>query len=149
MTHVNLYLLFFLILTINQIFYIPSFPKPIMLFAKKKKMIDVRELQRRGVVRIPKQDIVVPTDREGFVEFGAEAKPVAQMQEVSSSSSAMDFLGSSSAAAVPSAASGRMESERITELDNKIYKLEQRIELLEKKLDVNQPSEPNLGVMGW
>jgi hypothetical protein len=122
-----------------------------MLFVKKKKMIDVRELQRRGVVRIPKQDIVVPTDREGFVEFGSNAQSIQTTQtseETSPTPNVMDFLGSSSAAAVPSS-SNHAESERITELDNKIYKLEQRIELLEKKLDVNQPSEQNLGVMGW
>jgi len=117
-----------------------------MIFGKKKRMIDVRELQRRGVVRIPKQDIVVPTDGEGFVEFGANAQPT--NPEESPPGNAMDFLGSSSAAAVPSA-SNRMESERITELDNKIYKLEQRIELLERKLDVNQSPEPSAGVMGW
>jgi hypothetical protein len=121
-----------------------------MIFGKKKRMIDVRELQRRGVVRIPKQDIVVPTDREGFVEFGSNAQPITTSETPTESSTpnVMDFLGSSSAAAVPSA-SNEMESERITGLDNKIYKLEQRIELLEKKLDVNQSPEPSVGVMGW
>jgi len=118
-----------------------------MIFKKKKRMIDVRELQRRGVVRIPKQDIVIPTDNHGFVELGNDAKPTEPSSQTTTSS-AMDFLGSSSAAAVPSS-SNRIESERITELDNKIYKLEQRIELLEKKLDISQPSGPNLGVMGW
>lgn len=121
-----------------------------MIFGKKKRMIDVRELQRRGVVRIPKQDIVVPTDREGFVEFGANNQ-LTETSETSSeppASSFVDFLGSSSSAAVPSP-SNRMESERITELDNKIYKLEQRIELLEKKLDVNQSDDSSVGVMGW
>ena len=121
-----------------------------MIFGKKKRMIDVRELQRRGVVRIPKQDIVVPTDNSGFVELGANAQPASTTStETSSTPNVMDFLGSSSSAAVPPASGNKMESERITELDNKIYKLEQRIELLEKKLDVNQSPEPNVGVMGW
>jgi len=118
-----------------------------MIFRKKKRMVDVRELQRRGVVRIPKQDIIVPTDNSGFVELGANAQPTST--ESPPTTSVMDFLGSSSAAAVPSASGNRVDSERMTELDNKIYKLEQRTELLEKKLDINQPTEPNLGVMGW
>jgi len=122
-----------------------------MIFRKKKRMVDVRELQRRGVVRIPKRNIVVPTDSKGFVELGANAQPISPTAstETSSPTNAMDFLGSSSAAAVPSASGNQLESERITELDNKIYKLEQRIELLEKKLDVNQSEDTNVGVMGW
>lgn len=119
-----------------------------MIFGKKKRMIDVRELQKRGVVRIPRKDIVIPTDQKGFVEFGADSKPITQTK-TSSTANVMDFLGNSSAVAVLAESESRVESERVTELDNKIYKLEQRIELLEKKLDVNQPAERNLGVMGW
>ena len=121
-----------------------------MLFKKQKRMIDIRELQRRGVVRIPKQDIVVPTNRDGFVEFGTDAK--IKTHPTTSPTSNSEFFGfmdsSSSAAAVPSS-TNRTESERITNLDNKIYKLEQRIELLERKLDVNQSSGTSVGVMGW
>jgi len=117
-----------------------------MLFRKKKRMIDVRELQRRGVVRIPKRNIVVPTNGEGFIELGGNTESTPAKSNPTTN--VMDFLGNSSAAAVPSP-SRNVESERITELDNKIYKLEQRIELLERKLDVNQPTETNLGVMGW
>ena len=126
-----------------------------MIFGKKRKMIDVRELQRRGVVRIPKKDIVVPTNREGFVEFGANAQPITPQTDSTETSrpSVMDFLGTSPATTTPpedpAVSENGMESERITELDNKIYKLEQRIELLERKLDINPQSEPNLGVMGW
>jgi hypothetical protein len=123
-----------------------------MIFRKKKRMIDVRELQRRGVVRIPKQNVVVPTDRDGFVEFGSRTKQVRSETPTPTSSSNTEFFGfmdsTSSPAAVPSSLN-RDESERITELDNKIYKLENRIELLEKKLDVNQPSDNPVGVMGW
>jgi hypothetical protein len=118
-----------------------------MIFGRKKRMIDVRELQRRGVVRIPKQDIVVPTNREGFVEFGTNSQPKTPTKN-SPSTSIIDFLGNSSAAAVPSL-SRRTESERISELDNKIYKIEQRIELLERKLNVNQPDNSPVGIMGW
>ena len=122
-----------------------------MLFRKKKRMIDVRELQRRGVVRIPKQDVVVPTDREGFVEFGSTSKPINTETSSPTPSSNTEFFGfmDSSPTSTPPTTTDREESERVTELDNKIYKLENRIELLEKKLDVNQPSEPSVGVMGW
>lgn len=120
-----------------------------MIFRKKRRMIDVRELQRRGVVRIPKQDVVIPTDRDGFVEFGSGIK--SNNSETTSPSSNTEFFGfmNSSSLKTPSTTTNRAESERISELDNKIYKLENRIELLEKKLDVNQSSEPSVGVMGW
>ena len=123
-----------------------------MLFRKKKRMIDVRELQRRGVVRIPKQDVVVPTDRDGFVEFGSTSKQInteTYSPTPSSNTELFGFMESSSSTSTPTTSTGRDESERITELDNKIYKLENRIELLEKKLDISQPSEPSVGVMGW
>ena len=123
-----------------------------MLFRKKKRMIDVRELQRRGVVRIPKQDVVVPTDRDGFVEFGSTSKPInteTSSPTPSSNTELFGFMDSSSSTSTPVTSTGRDDSERVTELDNKIYKLEQRIELLEKKLDINQPSDNPVGVMGW
>ena len=131
-----------------------------MIFRRKKRMVDVKELQRRGVVRIPKQNIMIPTDQNGFVELGADARPISPTTpaKTSSPTNVMDFLGRSgspesslgdSAAAVPPALGNRADSERMTELDNKIYKLEQRTELLEKKLDINQSSDSNVGIMGW
>jgi hypothetical protein len=124
-----------------------------MIFRKKKRMIDIRELQKRGVVRIPKNDSIVPTNPEGFVEFGADSKPIPAETESSTPSSNTEFFGfmdsSSPTTQTSSSEIGREESERITELDNKIYKLENRIELLEKKLDVNQPADTPVGVMGW
>jgi hypothetical protein len=122
-----------------------------MLFKKKKKMIDVRELQKRGVVRIPKKDIVVPTNRDGFIEFGANSKSTQQTASTPSTNS--EFFGfMDTTPSTPSTSNGysKIESdEKITNLDNKIYKLEQRIELLEKKLNINKPTESNLGPMGW
>lgn len=114
-----------------------------MLFGKKKDMIDVRELQRRGVVRIPKQDVVVPTNRDGFVEMGSAGNKANTKTQSSSNTEFFGFMDQKSSTP------GRDESERITALDNKIYKLEQRIELLEKKLDINQKPESSVGVMGW
>ena len=115
-------------------------------------MIDVRELQRRGVVRIPKQDTMIPTDQEGFVELTGKSKIASTSAAPSSNSELFGFMDTTSSSA-PAVSEDRDKSERITELDNKIYKLENRIELLEKKLDIDQPSDssssPSVGVMGW
>ena len=123
-----------------------------MLFRKKKRMIDVRELQRRGVVRIPKKDIVVPTNRDGFVEFGTKTKPASSTP--TSNSELFGFMDtpSSSSSNFSNSTDGydkREVDQKITDLDNKIYKLENRIEVLEKKLNISAPSDTNVGVMGW
>ena len=122
-----------------------------MLFRKKKRMIDVRELQKRGVVRIPKNDVVVPTDQDGFIEFGEKSGTTSTETSPPAASSNSELFGfmDTASPATPATSTGRDDSERMTELDNKIYKLENRIELLEKKLDVSQPEDSSVGVMGW
>jgi len=117
-------------------------------------MVDIRELQKRGVVRIPKKNIIVPTDNEGFVELGQTKN----QEPITKNQTNTDFFGftsptptSSEPTSFPTESDGynkREVDQKTTDLDNKIYKLEQRIELLEKKLDVNQPAN-NLGAMGW
>ena len=120
-----------------------------MLFKRKKRMIDVRELQKRGVVRIPENNVEVPQDKEGFVEldkFNEEPKPTTDTYGFATRSSTPNSSNFSSAG------EGYNKQEvdvKITELDNKIYKLEQRIELLERKLDVNPSSDSNTGIIGW
>ena len=122
-------------------------------------MIDVRELQKRGIVRIPKNDVVIPTNQDGFVELGSNGKPK-QKTQPSSNTEFFGFMDSSaeSASSTPASTEFSIEPEgynkrevdtKITNLDNKIYKLENRIELLEKKLDISQPSDTSVGVMGW
>jgi len=123
-----------------------------MLFRKKKRMIDVRELQRRGVVRIPKQDIVIPTNRDGFVEFGTKTTPTSSTP--TSNSELFGFMDTTTTDhQLPTTESGGYDKRevdvKITNLDNQIYKLENRIEVLEKKLDISSPSDTNVGVMGW
>jgi len=120
-----------------------------MFFQKKKKMIDVRELQRRGVVRLPKKDIVVPTNRDGFVEFGGSSQPTTDNQQPTTNVELFGLSNTTDNQQPTTENQERAESSRITALDNKIYKLEQRIELLEKKLDINQSATPSVGVMGW
>jgi hypothetical protein len=127
-----------------------------MIFRKKRGMIDVRELQKRGVVVIPKEEIVIPTDKEGFVDLRQESKPASVKTERSPTSTASFFgFGSNSSESTPSFSSqsdgyNRREVDtKITDLDNKIYKLEQRIELLERKVGVNQPGSSDGGIIGW
>lgn len=132
-----------------------------MIFRRKKRMIDLRELHRRGVVRIPKNDVHIPMNKDGFVELGVNnSKPISQNSTQTNSTTNVDFFGfgntsqpkTSSNSGFSTEQDGynkREVDEKITNLDNKIYKLENRIELLEKKLDVNKPTDTNLGVMGW
>ena len=116
-----------------------------MLFKRKKKMIDVRELQKRGIVRIPKKDIVIPKNREGFIEFGTNGKLTQQTANAPTNNDIFGFANMTSSTSQPTTT----DPNKIVDLDNKIYKLEQRIELLEKKLDINKSTEPKLGPMGW
>lgn len=128
-----------------------------MLFSRRKKdMVDIRELQKRGVVRIPKRNINIPTTSEGFVELGQVSKQPTTKTESTTTSNANFFGFMESSKSTPESQTFSTESdgynkrevdEKTSDLDNKIYKLEQRIELLEKKLDVNQ--QGNTGVMGW
>lgn len=124
-----------------------------MLFKKEKRMIDVRELQRRGVVRIPKNDIVIPTDKEGFVELNKTNKlPSKKTPSNTEFFGFMDSPSNSPESSFPTQTDGydkKEVDEKITSLDNKIYKLENRIQLLERKLDIEQPTNSNVGVMGW
>jgi hypothetical protein len=128
-----------------------------MIFNKKKRrMVDVRELQKRGVVRIPRKEISIPTTSEGFIELGQTTKtqePETNSQENANFFGFMDNSESDSPqpqtfATESDGYNKREVDAKITNLDNKIYKLEQRLELLEKKLDVNQPTN-NVGAMGW
>lgn len=127
-----------------------------MIFKKKKRMIDVRELQRKGVLIIPKKDIIVPTNEEGFVELGNDSKIKIPKTERDTTSNA-EFFGFSNVKtnntnSFQTETQGYNKREvdtKINELDNKIYKLEQRLEVLERKTGVNQPSFSNGGMIGW
>ncbi|MFA4960380.1 MAG: hypothetical protein WC548_01835 [Candidatus Pacearchaeota archaeon] len=122
-----------------------------MLFKKKKGMVDVRDLQKRGIVRISKNDSVVPTNDDGFVDVRSNA-----IASKKTGQSKTDFFYGAKTLGEKKQFSTELEGynkrevdEKITELDNKIYKLEQRIELLEKKTGVNQPSYPENNLIGW
>jgi len=119
----------------------------------------MRELQRRGVVRIPKQDTLIPTDQNGFVEFGNDSKQI-KPKTTSPTKTNTEFFGfMDSSSTTPTqdtefstqtdGYNKREVDEKISELDNKIYKLENRIELIEKNsTSVSRPihqSEPWAG----
>ncbi len=104
-----------------------------MLF-KKNKVIDLTELQRKGVIKSPKKEKTILENKEGFVDLS--------LNQSNSSSDPFLFLSSKN---IDSAVSNdfykkREIDKKIEELDNKIYKLEQRIELLERKLGVGNYS---------
>jgi hypothetical protein len=146
-----------------------------MFFKKKKRMIDLRELQRRGVVvRAPQNRNIVPTDSDGFVELGSgdsgssvansivsgsDSSSTSSGSTGSSSSSFFGFMGdsdSSGTGASSSLSSDTTPSEdlrkisaQLGDLDNKIYKIEQRIELLERKAGVGDSSSSSVGTAGW
>ncbi len=127
-----------------------------MFFGKKRKMIDIGKLQRRGVINFPKEEPQGPeTDSEGFVDLGKNTS--------SEKAGFFEFLGKpSTPLSSPSSSSNfstesegynkREVDEKIFGLDNKIYKLEQRIELLERKAGVGVGSGNNSDTpspIGW
>jgi len=119
-----------------------------MIFKKKKRMVDVRELQKRGVVRIPKEDIEIPTNKEGFIEFGTTKSTLPKKSRQTEFFGSMDTSSTDSFSTESDGYNKRQVDQKITDLDNKIYKLEQRVELLERKVGVNQ-SNTSVGPMGW
>jgi hypothetical protein len=133
-----------------------------MIFRRKKKrMIDVGELARRGGVRkdnsgVPKFD----TNKDGFVDFSkpeVKRKIARTSSGNTSGSDGMDFLnvgnvssGGTDFSTEKDGYSKREVDERIQKLDNVIYKMEQRIELLERKAGVGNSSDnSSVGAMGW
>lgn len=122
-----------------------------MLFRKEKRMVDIRELQKRGVVKIPKNDITIPTNKDGFVDLNKNKStaPTSNTEFFGFMDSPTPTSSENSFSTQIDGYNKREVDEKMTNLDNKIYKLENRIELIEKKLDINQPVNTPVGVMGW
>jgi hypothetical protein len=140
-----------------------------MFFQKKKDMIDIRDLPRKNAAF---DKSFVPKDGLGFVDLTkkrilpselrkqklgiqpASSQPVASS---SSSSSGFSFFDSPTQVASPSLSSSssgpssetdemlRKISMQVSDLDSKIYKMEQRIELLERKAGITDSSSSNSG----
>jgi hypothetical protein len=127
---------------------------------KRKRVVDIRELQKRGVLRIPKDDEVVPTNTEGFVKINKNMQPasvtptnITSSESSNSDDNVMSFFDNPSTSTTSSEFSSQTNGynkqevdEKMQGLDNKIYKLEQRIELLERKAGV---SNSDVGEAGW
>jgi hypothetical protein len=128
-----------------------------MLF-KKKEMIDVEELRKRGRIAKP-GTVLPPTNKQGFIDMSKKVAGKPEMIETTNETSSsiapssggfFGFMDSSSSSSSSSSFStetngyNKQEVDRkIETLDNKIYKLEQRVELLERKVGVNQSSSPS------
>lgn len=122
-----------------------------MFWKRKKKMVDIRELQKRGIMQVPREDVKIPTNKDGFVELNSNSvisPPSPTLDNMDSSGNIMGLMDRSSSSAGSSSSNevSRKISTQISNLDNKLYKLEQRIELLERKAGVNQS---DVGPAGW
>ena len=103
----------------------------------------------------------VVTDAEGFVEMsgsGTVSSPSTGAQTSESASGGdffnfMDNPSSKTTALSPNTTPSedlRKISQQLSDLDNKIYKIEQRVELLERKLNVDSSSSSgSVGAAGW
>lgn len=85
-------------------------------------MIDIGELQKQGRIVSVSDNVNLDTDKDGFYEVKeTEKKPESRESMVDS----------------------RL-NERIQELDKTVYRLEQRIELLERKLGIDNGTPPTI-----
>ena len=114
-------------------------------------MVDIRELQKKGLISNNARVELPPTNRHGFIYFSkkektkkiAETTPSSTTDTSQSSGSVFGFMDSFSSSPSPSFSSEtdgyskREVDRRLEQLDNKIYKLEQRIELLERKANIS------------
>lgn len=120
-----------------------------MVFGFRKKMIDVGEMQKQGRVLPPDMSREINTDNEGFVNINS-----AKMERVSGTvaSQRLESVNNFDSNSSQNTILNRLD-ERIKELDRIIYKLEQRVELLERKAgigpNINSSGESALGSLGW
>jgi hypothetical protein len=126
-----------------------------MAFGFKKKMIDVGEMQKQGKVLPPGMNRELATNNDGFVEVnGSKVKRVSGTT-ASKNFSGMEMVNQSASSSIPltqSTVLNRLD-EKMKDLDRILYKLEQRVELLERKAGVGfggdaSSGESALGGMG-
>ena len=111
-----------------------------MLFRKKKGMIDVRELASQGkIVPMGTRTLESDANSDGFVEMGSSAK--ATPSQTQSTPSTMNFFNTSTPSTTPEVSNSNL-AERITALSSKMTKIEQRLEVIEKKLGIGDSSPP-------
>lgn len=118
------------------------------MWFKNKKDVDLRELQRKGLIKIPKKEVELETDRNGFVDIRSnsldqenQTQTKQELQEPNQNFfSFMDNSVQENSMNSTNSEDKKVWTRRLEELDNKIYKLEQRIELLERKAGVGNSS---------
>jgi len=135
-----------------------------MLFGKRKEMVDIRDLPKNvstgksfiakdgfGFVDLTKKRMLPSEERRLKMESSQSKNPstVFPQQQPASSFNFFDTPTSSSFSS-PSLAPGsdteemlRKISAQISDLDSKVYKMEQRIELLEKKAGISSSDSSN------
>ena len=139
------------------------------MFFKKKKMVELGDIQRRSV-NLPHGKTFVPKDGYGFVDLTKKPKlpseiakekallgkmtTMAKQPEQSASSfNFFDTPSTSYPSQSPSASNSdndellRKISSQISDLDSKLYKMEQRLEVVERKSGINNSS--NSSGFGW
>ncbi len=129
------------------------------LFGKKKDMIELADVQRRSV-NLPHGRKFVPKDGLGFVDLTkkrglplkALEKPAKSSLTPTNSTPASSFsFFDTPTPQVETFSSSNSDTEealrkismQITDLDSKLYKMEQRIELLERKAGVSNSDSPS------
>jgi hypothetical protein len=122
-----------------------------MFFKKKKEDVDIRELPRRNI-NLPNGKAFVPKDGYGFVDLTQKrrlpseiAKEKRLLKTQSETPSAFSFFDTPTPQISQTQNSDTEElmrkvSSQISDLDSKLYKLEQRIELIERKVGLNNSS---------
>ncbi|MGC9309718.1 MAG: hypothetical protein ACP5D2_03435 [Candidatus Nanoarchaeia archaeon] len=121
------------------------------LFRKKKGMIDVRKMKKQGWSREQEgsQKVTPPASSSGYVDLHANSQQAGQPNQQTSPSQGgfLSFMDNSSQSQQSSEQEGDWQKKvdrRLEELDNKLYKIEQRLELLERKAGLQ-----NTGPAGW
>lgn len=106
---------------------------------KKKDMVDLRDLSKSRAV-MPQQQPTLPTNQEGFVQMNTNQQSQSTEETTPSVLGFLDNPASTTTTTISPSSSDdiRKLTDRIERLDNLLYKLEQRIELLERKVGVNQ-----------
>lgn len=135
-----------------------------MFFQKRKEMVDIRDLPRKNAAF---GKSFVPKDGLGFVDLTKKRVLPSEIRRQkmglasstpapSSSTSTFSFFDTPTPSASPSFAPVsssssdtdemlRKISMQISDLDSKIYKIEQRVELLERKAGITDSSGSNSG----
>ncbi len=104
---------------------------------RKKGMIDVGELHRQGKISTVDREFNIESDKDGFVDVSANASSGVGNRFYRDEDDSRNSVNSSNNGY------GKKEvDDRIQKLDSMIYKLEQRVELLERKAGVDNGTMP-------